>query len=240
MPRSINRELEPSADFFPQPAGGNTNGVPRPQTTPEAAEPQVEALRLAEETSSASAEEEWNLDALRLSQDFGLEVGGKAVLTAVAVRTPTRQEFIRVRPDPGWHMAVALLEVEEENNARYAITIDLQKEHANYVQPVVLVLAMNRAGKLFLWPVKLPKGGKDANAWLASAQEGAQLAQTYWVKIASNREKGEYDVTQATAPYPQPEWPGDLTFAEVFKLAFKGRVIAQRDHPVLRRLRGEI
>jgi hypothetical protein len=50
---------------------------------------------------------------------------------------------------------------------------------------------------------------------------------------------GAYDVFEATGPFPEPQWPG-IGFEELLRIAFKGRYIDSLDHPVLRRLRGEI
>jgi hypothetical protein len=238
MPSRSNRDQEPSADFFAQPEAGSVNGVERPGWT-DTAEWNVDALRVERNENSADLEEPWDLDALRLAQDFDAEVGGKKLLTTVPVRKPTRQEFVRVHPDPAWHLGAALLEVQEDNE-NYLVVAALQRALLQDVLPVDLVTTINRTGTLFLWPVKLPKSGKGGNAWLTSAQEAARLAQQYWIKMTSNRELGAYEITRATGQFPEPEWPSDMSFAEMLKLAFKDHVIQNFRHPVLRRLRGEI
>ena len=48
-----------------------------------------------------------------------------------------------------------------------------------------------------------------------------------------------YDIDVAMGAFPDPIWPS-VTFPELLKIAFKGRMIEDLDHPVLRRLRGEI
>lgn len=238
MPSKSNRNTEPSADFFRQPEAGSNNGVEHPTAT-DTGEWDVDTMRLENDGQMVQTEDEWSLDALRLSQDFDAEVGGKKLLTNVPVRRPRRQEFVRVHPDPAWHLAAALLEVEEDGE-NYLVVSALQKALSEEVLPVDLVTAMNRSGLLFLWPVKRAKGGKRDNAWHTSAQEGARLAQKRWVKIASNRDLAAYEITQAAGHYPDPEWPSDLTFSDILKLAFKDHVIQDMRHPVLCRLRGEI
>jgi hypothetical protein len=49
---------------------------------------------------------------------------------------------------------------------------------------------------------------------------------------------GAYDVFEATAEWPEPDWP-NVPFNELLRVAFKGKVIDTLDHPVLKRLRGE-
>jgi hypothetical protein len=50
---------------------------------------------------------------------------------------------------------------------------------------------------------------------------------------------GAYDVYQATGQLGEPQWPA-VPFKELLRVAFKGRFIDSLDHPVLRRLRGEV
>jgi hypothetical protein len=136
MPSKSNRDSEPSADFFRQPEAGSNNGVEPPPTT-DTGEWDIDAMRLANDEPMASTEDAWNLDALRLSQDFDAEVGGKKLLTTVPVRKPKRQEFVRVHPDPAWHLPAALLEVEEDRES-YLVVSALQQALKGEVQPVDL------------------------------------------------------------------------------------------------------
>ena len=51
---------------------------------------------------------------------------------------------------------------------------------------------------------------------------------------------GAYRIDVAMGAFPDPVWPSGLTFQDLLKIAFKGKMIEDLDHPVLRRLRGEI
>lgn len=66
-------------------------------------------------------QEAWDLDSLRLSQDFGAELGGQKILTVVPVRKPNRQEFFRVHPSEEWRFPTALLSLKEERGESYLI-----------------------------------------------------------------------------------------------------------------------
>jgi hypothetical protein len=57
--------------------------------------------------------------------------------------------------------------------------------------------------------------------------------------MSSNQGLGAYELHPAIANLAEPEWP-DVSFQEILKIAFKGRLIEELDHPVLRRLRGEL
>jgi hypothetical protein len=50
---------------------------------------------------------------------------------------------------------------------------------------------------------------------------------------------GAYEVFQPSVVVPEPEWP-ELGFRDLLKLAFRDRFIGAFDHPVLRKLRGEL
>ncbi len=43
----------------------------------------------------------------------------------------------------------------------------------------------------------------------------------------------------AVGDLPEPEWPTE-PFRDLFRIAFRGRLIDTRDHLVLKRLRGEV
>jgi hypothetical protein len=69
--------------------------------------------------------------------------------------------------------------------------------------------------------------------------EAVNLAVTRWVRVVANLSLGGYDVFEAAGNYSEPQWP-DLPFVELLRIAFKDHFIESRDHPVWRRLRGEI
>ena len=49
---------------------------------------------------------------------------------------------------------------------------------------------------------------------------------------------GAYEIWESTASLPDPRWP-ELSLQELLRTAFKDRYIADLQHPVLQRLRGE-
>jgi hypothetical protein len=187
---------------------------------------------------SASADD-WDLSELRLSQDFGAEVSGTKLLVTVPVRKPHPQEYVRVRPGEDWRLPAAILRIDEDRQD-FLMVQSLWEELAQEIRPSLLVTAINRQQTLFVWPVPLPRTDGRQNAWTTSHLEAARLAEESWIRMQANSNLGAYDLMQATAAIPAPDWPTDVTFTQVLKIAFKGRVITARDHPVLQRLRGEI
>jgi hypothetical protein len=102
-----------------------------------------------------------------------------------------------------------------------------------------LELRITRTGAVFLWPVRLPGADGKVDEWSRTALESADMAVKGWVRVTANMALGAYEVWQATGTVPPPEWP-DLPLKEILRIAFKGRLIDTLDHPVLRKLRGEV
>ncbi len=131
-----------------------------------------------------------------------------------------------------------ILELKEEGET-YLVDQNLWGELPGELIPKVLYMVINRQGVLTLWPIRLPGEDGRHDAWNRSALEAAEMAQKQWVRVAANMSLGAYEVYPATADIPEPEWP-DTTFQEILRVAFKDRFIRSLDHPVVRRLRGEI
>jgi hypothetical protein len=175
---------------------------------------------------------------LRLSQDFDAMVGVKKALLTVPVRRPDRQWYLRVHPDESWRLPTAVLE-DRTDRETYLVDPSLFGELPGDIVAKVLFTAINRQGVVFLWPVKLPGTDGRLDEWSRSAMEAAGLAMKDWVKVVSNQALGAYEVIPASAQFPEPEWP-DIGFGKILEIAFRDKFIRTVDHPVLRRLRGEL
>ncbi|HEX6015115.1 MAG TPA: hypothetical protein VFY87_25625 [Geminicoccaceae bacterium] len=173
--------------------------------------------------------------ALRLAPDFEA-VGVRRVLTAVPVRKPGKQEFVRVHPGEDYRLETGLIELKEDREF-YLVHPDLRPELAEELVLVRLHLAVSRAGSVFLWYVRLPEPDGKRSPWHDSAERAALLATRQWVRLVPNQAAGAYDTYIASAALPEPEWP-DLTLRELLELAFGERYIRSVDPPVVRRPRG--
>jgi hypothetical protein len=176
---------------------------------------------------------------LALPQDFMAAVGVKKALLTIPVRKPAKEWFVRVHPDVDYRVQTAVLELKEDRET-YLVAPELQADLAT--EPTfslrALFTAMTRQNVLFIWPVRLPDANGRIDEWSRSSLEGAQMAQSRWVRIASNMSLGAYEVSYATAEIPEPQWP-DFSFRELLRIAFKDRLIDSLAHPVLKKLRGE-
>jgi hypothetical protein len=187
-------------------------------------------------TEKIAAADPFDLESLRLSQDFGTQLGVKKLLTRVPVRKPTKQEFVRVHPSPAYRLETMVLELKSENET-YLVPPDMQQELLSDIVPVRLFTAITRQGVVILWPCKLPGIDGRTNPWHQTALEAASLAQESWVKVVANMHLGGYETYVAEGTLPDPEWP-DLTLQELLRIAFRDRLIDRPDHPVVAQLLG--
>jgi len=175
---------------------------------------------------------------LRLSQSFVETAGVKKLLTTIPVRRPSRQEFVRVHPSAEYRENFPIIELKDERE-EYIVTASLVPELIGEFVVKTLYLAINRQGTLFFWPARLPgPDGKDMN-WWKSGREAAQLAMKDWVRVKANMNLGAYDIFKAGSVISEPEWP-TLGYWELIKIAFRDHLIDRIDHPVIKRLRGQV
>ena len=93
---------------------------------------------------------------------------------------------------------------------------------------------------MFFWPVRLPSSdGRDLD-WWRSGREAAALATASWVRVRANMNLGAYEIFKAEAAYPDPEWPEELAFWDLIRIAFRDHLVDRIDHPVVKRLRGQL
>ena len=176
---------------------------------------------------------------LRLSQDFASQVGVKKALLTVPVRKPAKEWFVRVHPDEAYRFQTAVIELKEDRET-YLVAPPLRDQLAaeGTFGLRAMFTSINRQGVVFLWPVRLPGADGRLDEWSRSAMEGAEMAKGGWVRVTSNMSLGAYEVYEAIADIPDPTWP-DMPFADLLRIAFRGRLIETLDHPVLKKLRGE-
>jgi hypothetical protein len=180
-----------------------------------------------------------NLEALRLPQDYTKHTA-KTVITNVPVRKPSPDWWFRVHADPSFEMRIGLLELKDERNETYLVMPTLLPALATEgtVSPRLLTAAVTRQGTAFLWPLRLPSGDRD-EPWATSALEVAAAARENWVRMQWSNQQKSYTYQIATAVVSDPVWP-DMSFNAMLRRAFENRTITDLEHPVLRRLRGEV
>ena len=191
---------------------------------------------VAKEDESSEGADQFDLTKLRLDQSFAETAGVKKLLTTVPVRKPNRQDFIRVHEGENYRMDAALIEFREDRET-YLVAPYIARELSGEYVLATIYTAINRQGVPFLWPVRLPTPDGRVNEWHHSARQGAALAMRRWIRVKPNMSLGAYELYEAEAAIPDPEWP-DLPFQELVRIAFKDRLIDRLDHPAIKRLRG--
>ena len=199
----------------------------------------AEKLQLVPEafnSSLAAPADPFDLDALRVSQDFAAMAGVKKQLITVPVRKPNKQDFVRVHPSESYRINLHMIVLQDDREA-YAVRPELYADLSNELTTVTLFTAINRQGVVFLWPVPLPSSDGKTNAWWTSARTAAEQAMTKWVRVSANQSLGAYEVLTAENCTTKPEWP-EHSLQELVRIAFKDRIVDSIDHAVVRRLRG--
>lgn len=192
----------------------------------------------ASERTMSETDDPFDLERLRLSQDFASTIGVKKALLTVPVRKPTRQQFFRVHPDETYRLATAVLELKEEREI-YLVDPAICSEIPGEVSPRQIFTVITRSGVVSIWPVRMPGEDGRFDEWSRSALEAAQMGMTRWVRMAANMGLGAYEVFEATADQAEPVWP-EVSFKRLLEIGFRDKFIRDVSHPVLRRLRGEI
>jgi len=192
--------------------------------------------RKLEAVEDAVSDDPFDLAKLRVSQDFLETTNVKKLLTTVPIRKPGAQDFVRVHPSPRYREVLALLELKEDREV-FIVNLSAVPELQTECYIATLFTAINRAGVLFLWPVRVPAAEGRSNDWHVSAATAAQQAMSGWIRLKANMSLRAYEIFQAESTIPDPVWP-ELSIAEITRIAFRDRLITNADHPVIKRLRG--
>jgi hypothetical protein len=177
---------------------------------------------------------------LRLDQNFSASISVKKLVTTVPVRKPAKESWVQTHPDPAYRIETAVLELKEDRET-YLVDRHLWAELSTEgtFSPRALFTAITRQGTVFIWPVRLPGIDGKLDDWSRSALDAATRAAGTWLRVQSNLQAGFYEVWKSTGDIPAPVWP-ELSFPDLLRIAFRDKRIDALDHPVLRKLRGEI
>lgn len=236
------KEKTTMATSDPSPTPPDDAAVPEqvatPEPSPEPTQPEPPAAPTTPPPARPEPPDPFDPAALRLGADYAEGLGVRKVITLVPNRKPNKSEWFQVRPGDAWRLQTAVLELERGiERSTYLVAPSLWAELSGEISPALLLTCINRANDLFLWRIKLPGPDGRSNTWTESALEIAQAAAGTWCRMKSDTTNGIYSHWVSTEPLSDPKWP-DLTFNEIIKLAFRGRMIDSLDHPILRELRG--
>jgi hypothetical protein len=177
---------------------------------------------------------------LRLSGDFSGSLGVKKAILSIPVRKPDKAWFVRVHPSIDYSIDTCVIELKEDRET-YLVSQELWSDLVGEAtfSPRALFSAMNKQGVLFVWPIRLPGTDGKLDEWSRTALEAAKMAKDQWCRVTANMSLGAYEVHYAIGELGEPDWP-EIPFKDILRITFKDRFITSLDHPVLRKLRGEV
>jgi hypothetical protein len=170
-------------------------------------------------------------------------VPSKALLTTVKIITPGKDVFIRTHPDPAMEFTTFTFDTRDghvpiEPDAFEAIRAKVKDFH-KFAPCVTLRPYITNKGTINLWPLKRESpfsiGG---NSYNVSAFGVSDATRTRWLRISSDRDRGQWLGYDPDEFIPEPNWPEGLTIFDFLELALKGGVIDGPDHILIRPLRG--
>lgn len=164
-------------------------------------------------------------------------IGITKELVLCPVRKPNKQEFVRLHPSPDYQLRAHILELKDERET-YLVMPAVAAELPGETRTVLLRLAANRQGAVFLWPVPEPSIDGRESGWGTTARTGAAKAESCWVRLIANMSQGGYDVFYASGALGAPVWP-DRSMRDILSIAFgESFIIRDGGHPVVKRLLG--
>ena len=197
--------------------------------------PAMQTQANPQQTSSTIAVD---LKALRLPANYGATLGVKKLLTNVSVGRPRKTQFFRAHSSEDMAFPAMVLEQKEVRES-YIVMPDVAQEITEMLRPVMLHAAIDRQNNVSLIPVPLPGESGLRNPWHESLAQAVEQAKLKWLRISANMSIGGYDVYQAEAALPEPEWP-EHDIETLIRVAFRGKVITGLDHPIVQSLLGRI
>jgi hypothetical protein len=225
----------------PGPVSGQTSfldsATPSTNGRPEAEAPDP----TADGRPEAEAPNPFDPARYRLGTNYAEMLGTQSHLLSVPVRKPGKEAFFRVHPTN--RLETAVVEVGDETGDSETFLVEPALRPALVSEPTfhlcVLAHYVTRQGANALWKIKLPRPGDKTNAWTQSALLALARAENEWVRLKSDRALGAYTAETATGITEAPRWP-DYDFGKLLEIAFRERRITSLDHPILKRLRGEV
>lgn len=172
-----------------------------------------------------------DLKNVRLPTNYGATLGVKKLLTTVQVGRPKKPQFFRTHQDEDMFFPAMILENKEAQES-YVVYPEVAQAINELVRPAILYAAIDRQNNVFLIPVPLPGDSGVRHPTHESLAQAVEHAKLKWIRITYNKHNSGYDIYEAEAVLPDPDWPsGDID--SLVQIAFRGKIIKSLDHPVI-------
>jgi hypothetical protein len=231
LPSPPPPETEPGGQNAEMPADGSPSRVPRKKKRAKAEGPPAEKPALDPTPGKLNVE------------SFLVPVGQEVAVTpakqtVIPVKMVPKSAFFRVHPNKV--LAGYLLDAEEEAGGREMPYLVLPAVAEQLNDPCIrrrhLYLAITLQKNLYLIPVSPESNDQWTTSKLIVLNEGRKG----WIRVAGDKTLGAYSLTHPTVALAEPDWDSlKIQDGEILNTAFRGRLIDNRDHPRLKKLRGE-
>ncbi len=160
----------------------------------------------------------------------------KKIIT-VQAKKPNSQQFIRAHPT--MEQMVDVIKWKDDKDELYLLHPKITPYLLEQRQRVMLYLCIHRSGSPFLFPVPQPDKNGKSYSWHRSAAEAILKARKQWVRLQPDNSSGGYVLYEAKGKIPDPEWPTDMSMVDYISIAFKDKMIADLEHPIIKALEGQ-
>ncbi len=214
------------------------NGQPNPERTEARANDSNPNRESAPSPKPASVDP-FDPMLLGIATDYAAAINAKASTKPFELRAPNEQEFFRTSPQENQHLVVGSITDKQDMGKVYIVSGALLEEvklkFPKVVRAVDLVLTQILAGASLVWPVPLAedRGGK----WHSTQRAACAQGRTRWTNKTAGR--GEYDIVTVDNAR-EVDWDPFPPFRDILRQAASERLIDSLDHPLLKKLRGEI
>lgn len=153
----------------------------------------------------------------------------------IPVRQPKRQQWFRIHPT--LEQDVYLLKIEEDNEF-FLLQPSVIPYITTKTQRYRLYLGQIHTGGYFFFPTVLKDEMGKWNSYHRAAFNAIPKAKEKWTRLEADKQNQTYIIFQADG-IAEPVWDTSLTIETTLLRAFKDKVIAQKDHPIIRQLAGK-
>jgi len=177
------------------------------------------------------------LSSLRLPDTYSAS-GGTVLPLKVTYGKLNRNRFSRVHPGEEYKLRCLLVD-DKDNGETYLATPNMAGHLGSLATAKTIRLAADNSGvpKLIGEPDVDPSGRR--NLWQSSLKEAIREAEKDWVRVVSNMNANQYEITRSINDLGFPRWPKQ-SMEELVNDAFAGRIIDSLDHPYIRQIQGRI
>ena len=211
----------------------------RQTETPKAAAQALPNPALQQPVPTLAASTAIDLSQFRLDQSLGATHVGAPMLTTVPVRKPSKMAWNWIHAGEEWRFPGCVLE-REGDKTYYLMTHQVAAAiDPGLFRRVELIAYSTSDGTVALLPVPLPKPDGKTCDWHDSLRDFAYNHAGKWLQIRSNQNLGAYTATECPVPRAAPS-PPSVPMAKLIEIAFRGRMITDGNHIVLRQIRGEV